>query len=224
MNFRALDAVVACSQAVADCIPERSADVIYTGVEPTSHPTAVSPRGPLKLGALARLIPLKNIESLIDATGRLAGMGIDVQTEIAGSGPLDSALRDRIAHLGVQDRVHMLGWRTDVDKLLASWDLLVIPSLEEGLPLSALEAMAAARPVVASRVGGLPELIVDGVTGKLVPLGDTDALVGCLAELASDRQRLARMGSEGLKRVREYFSEEIMARRTTQLYDRVLNL
>ena len=223
MNLRAVDAIIACSQAVADCLPGRHAEVIYAGVETGSHPPAMAPMGPLKMGVLARLIPLKNIEGVINATARLASMGIEVQTEIAGSGPSEPGLRDLIAGLNVGGRVRMLGWRSDVDKLLASWDLLVIPSFEEGLPLSALEAMAAARPVLASRVGGLSELVVDGVTGRLVPPGDTDALVCCIAELASDRQRLAQMGGEGWKRVRTHFSVELMVRRTIELYDRLLD-
>jgi glycosyltransferase involved in cell wall biosynthesis len=83
--------------------------------------------------------------------------------------------------------------------------------------------MAAARPVVASRIGGLGELVVDGVTGMLVAPNDTDALVGCLANLARDRQKLNLMGREGWRRAHEHFSAELMARRTTELYDRVLN-
>jgi glycosyltransferase involved in cell wall biosynthesis len=222
LNFRAADAIIACSQAVADCLPGRHAEVIYAGVEIGSHPPATAaPTGPLRLGVLARLIPLKNVESVINATARLSAMGIEVQTEVAGSGPSESALRDLVASLGLAGRVRFLGWRMDVDRLLASWDLLVIPSLEEGFGLSALEAMAAARPVVASRVGGLCELVVDGVTGRLVPPGNIDALVRCIAELASDRQRLAFMGDEGWKRVRKHFSVELMARRTAELYDQL---
>jgi glycosyltransferase involved in cell wall biosynthesis len=223
-DFRAVDAVIACSQAVADCLPGLHAEVIYAGVETSSHPPAtVAPLGPLKLGVLARLIPLKNVESLIQATAHLADMGIEVQTEIAGSGPSESSLRDLVASLGVAESVRFLGWRTDVGRLLAAWDLLVIPSLEEGFGLSALEAMAAARPVVASRVGGLSELVVDGVTGRLLPPGDTDALVRCIAELAVDRQRLALMGGEGWKRVHGLFSASHMARQTVELYDRLLD-
>ncbi len=223
-DFRAVDAVIACSQAVADCLPGLHPEVIYAGVETSSHPPAtVAPVGPLKLGVLARLIPLKNVESLIQATATLADMGIEVETEIAGSGPSESSLQDLVASLGVAERVRFLGWRTDVDRLLAAWDALVIPSLEEAFPLSALEAMAAARPVIASRVGGLSELVVDRVTGRLVPPGDTDALVRCIAELAIDRPRLALMGGEGWKRVHELFSASRMAQRTVELYDRLLH-
>lgn len=223
LSFRVADAIIACSQAVADCLPQCQSEVIHAGVETSSHLPVEAPlTGPLKLGILTRLIPLKNVESLIIATARLVRMGIDVQTEITGSGPSEIPLRDLVAKLGIEDRVRFLGWQVDTGRLLASWNLLVIPSLEEGFPLSCLEAMAAARPVVASRVGGLSELVVDGVTGRLIPPGDTDALVRCISELARDRQRLACMGREGWKRVRSYFSAELMVRRTTQLYDRLL--
>lgn len=223
LSFRAADAVIACAHAVADCLPQCHAVVIYAGVETGAYPPEhASSTGPLKLGILARLIPLKNVESLINASAKLAEMGIDVQVEIAGSGPSESFLKRLVASLGVEDRVRFLGWRMDVDRLVSSWDVLVIPSLEEAFPLSALEAMAAARPVVASLVGGLSELVVDGVTGRLVPPGDIEALVRCIAELARDRQRLAQMGDEGWKRVHSLFSAARMMQQTAQLYDGLL--
>lgn len=176
LSFWMADAVIANSRAVADCLSGCNPEVIYAGIETGSHPPATPAHtGLLKLGVLARLIPLKNIEAVIQATARLAGKGIEVQAEIAGSGPLESSLRDLVANLEVGDRVHFLGWQGNVRMLLASWDLLVVPSLEEGFGFSALEAMAAARPVLASRLGGLEELVVDGVTGRLVPPGDTDS-------------------------------------------------
>lgn len=223
INFRAADAVIACARAVADCLPQCRAAVIYAGVETGANPPehALS-SGPLKLGVLARLIPLKNVAGLINAAARLAETGIDVQVEIAGSGPSESSLQHLVASLGVEDRVRFLGWRMDIDRLIPSWDVLVIPSLEEAFPLSALEAMAAARPVVASRVGGLSELVVDGVTGRLVPPGDTEALVRCIAELAGDRPRLAHMGDEGWERVHSLFSAARMMQQTAQLYDGLL--
>lgn len=223
LSFRAADAVIACAHAVADCLPQCHATVIYAGVETgASPPEQARSTGPLKLGVLARLVPLKNVAGLINAAAQLAKMGVEVQLEIAGSGPSELSLQRLVTSLGVADIVHFLGWRMDVDWLISSWDVLVIPSLEEGLPLSALEAMAAARPVVASRVGGLAELVIDGVTGILVPPGDTESLVRCIAELAQDRQRLALMGDEGWKRVHSLFSAARMAQQTTQLYDELL--
>lgn len=224
MDFRAVDAIVACSQAVADCLPNHSPEVIYSGVECRSQPVPANTQaGALRLGVLARLIPLKNIEALIDANFRLLEMGIEVRTEIAGSGPSETSLRDKVVRLGLEDRVHFLGWQSNINELLEKWDVLVIPSWEEGLPVSALEAMAMARPVVASQVSGLRELIIDGVTGRLFPPGDTDALTACIAELATDRSQLSRMGYEGWRRIHSCYSAELMAYRTAELYDRILH-
>jgi glycosyltransferase involved in cell wall biosynthesis len=224
LNLRAADAVIACSNAVAECFPQGRAEVIYAGLETGARPHApATSEGPLKLGVLGRLIPLKNVEGLINAVAHLAARGIDVRVEVAGSGPSESSLRELVASLGIADRVRFLGWRVDVDRLLSSWDALVMPSLEEGFPLSALEAMAAARAVVASRVGGLGELVVDGVTGYLLPAGDTGALADCIAELACNRQRLATMGDAGWERAHGLFSAARMAQQTVQVYDRLLS-
>ena len=224
LSFRSADAIVACSQAVADCVRESHPEVIYSGVEtgldPPSSPDCA---GPLIVGVLTRLIPLKNVEAAIKAAACLAEHEIEVQVEIAGTGPSESALRELARSLKVDQSVRFLGWQTDIQGLLKRWDVLVVSSLEEGLPVSALEAMAAARPVVASRIGGLGELVVDGVTGVLLAPDDTDALVACLANLARDRQKLIFMGLEGWKRAHEHFSAELMARRATELYDRLLN-
>jgi glycosyltransferase involved in cell wall biosynthesis len=224
-NFRGADAVIACSQAVADRLRGCRAQVIYAGIDCDFQPAP--PRvssSPLKLGVLGRLDARKNIESVIEATARLAQSGIEIQTEIAGDGDVEdaSSLRELVARLGMTERVRFLGWQTDVHGLLATWDLLAMPSMEEGLPISALEAMASARPVVASRVGGLCELIVDGVTGYLVAPGDTEALTSRIAELASDRQRLAQMGMAAWQRAQSEFSARDMAQRTAALYDRLL--
>ncbi len=224
LSFRGTDAVIACSQAVADslrwCIPE----VIYAGIEVGADPPSPPPlTGPLRLGVLSRLVPLKNIEAVIETTARLTRLGIDVQTEIAGTGPSESALRELTARLDVAGHVRFLGWQRDVDALLSSWHILLMPSMQEGFPVAALEAMGMARPVFASRVGGLCELVVDGVTGRLFPAGDTDALVRCIAEIDKDRLQLTRMGRAGWERAKTLFSPDRTAERTAALYDRLLN-
>lgn len=224
IDTRWADAVVACSQAVADRVKSRSAEVIYAGIETGLVPPEPSLSAlPLKLGVLGRLVPVKNVEAAIIAVSNLAKRGLPVELEIAGTGPLESSLRHLAANLGVSDCVRFLGWCENIRGLLSSWDLLLMPSLDEGFPLAALEAMAAARPVVASQVGGLCELVIDGTTGRLLPVGDTDALTQCIAQLASDRQELARMGVEGWKRAQTCFSLDAMARNMVQLYDRLLN-
>lgn len=223
LTFRGADAVIACSQAVADSLSECNPEVVYAGVDAGSIAPPQAPgSGPFKVGVLSRLIPLKNIEAVIVATARLTEMGVDIETEIGGGGPSEPSLRALAEQLGVAGRVRFLGWRRNVGELLASWHVLVMPSMHEGFPLAALEAMAAARPIVASRVGGLAELVVDGVTGILMSPGDTDALIGGIAGLARDRDRALNMGKKGWQRVHSNFSTRAMAKRFAGVYDGLL--
>lgn len=224
LRFRGADAVIACSQTVAESLRACAPEVIYSGIETaTTMPPGPPVHGPLRLGTLSRLVRLKRIDCVIEATARLRAMGIDVAAEICGTGPEEAALRALAERLGVTREVRFLGWQAQTATLLASWHVLVQPSLTEGFGLSALEAMAAGRAVVASRVEGLAELVVDGVTGRLIPPGDTDALTACLVELARDRDRLTQMGAEGWRRARAEFSAETMAQKITALYDRLLD-
>jgi glycosyltransferase involved in cell wall biosynthesis len=224
LSFTAADAVIASSQAVADCLPRCRAEVVYAGLETGPWPPPVADRsGAFKLGVLTRLIPLKNVEALLSATALLRDQGIDVETEIAGSGPSEPSLRSLASTLGIMDRVRFLGWRPDIRGLLASWNILVIPSNEESFPITALEAMAAARPIVASRVGGLAELVVDGVTGRLIAPGNIEKLAGSIAELICDPNLADQMGMEGWKRVKDHFSINLMASRTAAIYNHVLH-
>ncbi len=222
-RFRGADAMIACSAAVAASFAQARAEVVYAGVE--AEATLPAPRGQagsLRLGVVGRLIPLKNVEAAIAAVARLKSMGIDTELEIAGEGPSEAELRALAEALHVEERVRFLGWRGDVRALLATWDVLVMPSRQEGFPMAALEAMAAGRAVVATRVGGLCELVEDGVTGRLVPLGDVGALAECLAELAQDRGRLERLGAASWARAHVEFSNARMAREICAVYDRLL--
>lgn len=217
------DAVIACSNVDAACMSSHKAEVIYAGVEVEPVPrSAAEHSGPLQVGVLSRLTPIKNVAAVIHAAARLRDLGIAIQVNIAGSGSSEISLRSLARELNVAERVCFLGWRQDIRALLSGWDLLAMPSLDEGFPLSALEAMAAARPVLASRVGGLPEIVVDGVTGYLIPPGDIEGLVRHLAELANDRARLAEMGTAGWRRIQEEFTEETMASHMANFYARLL--
>ena len=223
MEFRHADAVIACSQAVAEHIAGCTPEVIYTGIElPRQTPATARMDGPLRAGVLGRLIPLKNVDVAIEACARLNERGMAMELEIAGSGPCEEELRALATERGVSAQVRFLGWRTDVEALLTDWELLVMPSSDEGFPLAALETMAAGRAVVASRAGGLCELVVEGETGMLFPPKDVNALTACLAEAAADRARLAAMGAAGWKRATELFSSREIARQTAKVYDRLL--
>lgn len=223
LSFAGADVVVASSKAVAESLCNTDSQVIYAGVETSIDPPMMPPtEGRIRMGVLSRLIPLKRIESVLEATARLAAIGIDIQVEIGGEGPSEPALRNLAQRLGIVERVKFLGWCTNTASLLANWHFLVMPSAFEGFPIAALEAMAAGRPVVASRVGGLPELIESGISGVLIPSDDIEALVQSIRELALDRSRLVKMGYEGWKRVNMHFSNDRMAVQVFTLYDRLL--
>ena len=217
------DAVVSCSKAVANTLSNIQSEVIYAGIDTGRDPPPPSAGvGPIRVGVLSRLVPLKRVEAVIEAHAQLAEMGIELRTEICGEGPSELFLRDLARRSGIDDNVRFLGWRTDTAALLAKWDLLVMPSMYEGFPIAALEALAARRAVVASSVGGLPELIDDGTSGVLIPAGDTGALVQTLRKLSLDRTAIDRMGFEGWKRANTLFSGERMAQQVIALYDRLL--
>ncbi len=171
------------------------------------------PGGPIV--AVARLSPEKDIANLIHAAARVAEQARDLRVEIAGGGPCLEELQQLAASLGVADRIRFLGEVRDVRAVLARARMFVLTSRSEGIPLTALEAMACGLPVVATRVGGLPEVVVDGVTGLLVPPADPAALAEAVLEVWNDPYRGDRMGRAGGQRVEEHFD----VRRTVAQYE-----
>ncbi len=139
----------------------------------------------------------------------------------AGEGGEHAVLAARVRTLGLDANVRFLGRVDDVASVLAAADVLVMPSRQEGLGVAALEAMAAGLPVIASRVGGLPEAVVDGATGLLVPPADVPALAAAIARLAADRALARRLGAAGRARVRERFTMAGMAAATLAVYRRL---
>lgn len=164
--------------------------------------------------AAGRLEAQKDYPTLLRAMARCAGGDRRPVLRVAGQGALGGALEALAATLGIGDRVGFLGLRTDVPDLLGAADALVLSSAFEGLPNVVLEAMAAGRPVVASRVGGVPELVADGVTGRLVTPGDPEELAMAMeAVMALPEQDRAAMGAEGARVVAERYSlDAVMAR------------
>ena len=141
---------------------------------------------------------------------------------LAGDGPEKAVLEAQAQALGIHDRTVFLGYRSDIPDLLASCDLFVLPSIYEGLPLAVLEAMAAERAVVASAVGGIPEAVLDGETGFLVPPRDPAALAGAIRTLLANPLLARRMGAAGRARVQRSFSAAMMVQRTTRIYEELV--
>jgi len=141
---------------------------------------------------------------------------------IAGEGPARAALEAEAARLGISGSVRLAGFRRDVPGVLAALDLFVQPSLYEGFGLSLLEAMAAGRAVVASRVGGIPEIVDDGVTGVLVPPRDATALAAAILGLLADGGSRRRMAQAAARSARDRHSLRASVDRITRLYDDIL--
>jgi glycosyltransferase involved in cell wall biosynthesis/aminoglycoside phosphotransferase (APT) family kinase protein len=166
----------------------------------------------------ARLERQKRQALLLEA---IAGLP-DVVAVLAGDGPDRSALERLAADLGIIDRVRFLGIRDDVPALMAAADAIALPSDAEGLPLVALEALAARKPLVATGIGGTREVVEDGVTGRLVPPGDAAALGEALREVLADPVQAARMAASGQEVVERRFSEQQMTRGVEAVYRAVL--
>jgi|YelNatPaOPRAMG01_1025707.scaffolds.fasta_scaffold07761_7 glycosyltransferase involved in cell wall biosynthesis len=163
----------------------------------------------------ARLHPQKGLGDLVEAARLLPG----VEFLIAGDGPLRAELAAKVQGLGLAARVRLLGHRSDVPALLQSCDVFALPSLFEGLPLAVLEAMAAARPIVACDIAGVREAISDGETGLLVRPGHPDELARAIRTLLSDPPLSRRLGRQAGERARREFSAKLMVERTCHLYD-----
>ena len=225
VNFsaRGLDSVVAVSQAVADRVIDGHAQVIYSGLPISPRPPA--PRlatGEIVLGTAGRLVELKGLEYLIRAVAALQNEFPALRVEIAGSGPEKERLEKEVNLAGLAERIKFLGWIDEISTVLPRWDVFVMPSLEEGFPIAALDAMAAGLPVIATAVGGVPELIEDGKTGWLVPPRDVEALTARLQILLRDSELRATMGAAGFTRVRDKFSAAQMTSKFARLYDELL--
>jgi glycosyltransferase involved in cell wall biosynthesis len=181
---------------------------------------------------MARFTTLKGIEYFLDAAASLARRFEDVRFLIVGdsvcigrgSAAYRAALERRAARLGLAGRALFLGFRDDVADLLASTSISVLPSLSEGLSNVVLEAMAAGVPVVATDVGGNPEMVVDGETGFLVPPRNARALSTAIGRLLVDPLLARRLGAAGQRRAAAAFSFEAMVDKTRSLYGEVLDL
>jgi glycosyltransferase involved in cell wall biosynthesis len=170
--------------------------------------------------AIASLHRRKGLDVLLDALARTKSRRIVLW--IAGDGPERGSLEAQATRLGLSEQVRFLGFRQDVPSLLDACDAVVLPSRQEGLGVAALEGMAAGRPVVASRVGGLEEVVVDGRTGILVPREDPERLAMAIDRLADDPGLRQRLGGAGPARISEGFLASQMVSAYDELYRSVV--
>ena len=235
------DAVTAVCGAVAESlvrdygVPRERVRVVPNGADPpdeaAEHPAARRLRAGLGASALkplwvcaARLEEQKGHAVLLEALAEARRRGLGFVVALAGDGSLRASLERRVAELGLTDCVRFLGMVEEIGPLLAAADAVVMPSRWEGLPLTLLEALARARPVVASAVGGIPEVIEDRLSGRLVPPGDAFALAEALEWLHRRADLAAALGREGAARVRERYTWEHVVQSFEEVYDEVLGL
>ncbi|GAB4369999.1 MAG: glycosyltransferase family 4 protein [Acidobacteriota bacterium] len=197
-------------------LPEDRIALVYNHVDArafTPSPRDVSAGVTPTILAVGRLVEKKGFADLVDACARLVDRGVDFRCRIVGKGPLEAALAARIRERGIADRVTLEGPRPrgEIARLLGESTLLAAPCVigrdgnRDGLPTVILEAMASGLPVVSTRVTGIPEAVVDGVTGRLVEPGDVAGLADALAAMLADPAACAAMGRAARERVLERF-------------------
>jgi glycosyltransferase involved in cell wall biosynthesis len=183
----------------------------------SSQPRPVAGR----IVALGRLAPQKRPDLAVRAFAELRAEHPAAELHFVGDGPLRGEVEQLVEALGLQGAIKLVGQRDDVSALLAQAACLLLASDYEGCPFSVLEAMAAGVPVVATSVGGVPELVEDGVTGRLVAAKSARALASAVSELLSAPERAIAMGCAGRERVQAEFTLERMVRRITRVYEEV---
>jgi glycosyltransferase involved in cell wall biosynthesis len=202
--------------AVAQGISPRKVTHLWNGIDLTRFQPGGDPAGPAVL--VARLSPEKDVATLLKATALVRRDAPDFRLEIVGDGVCMMELRQLAEELHLGDGVTFLGQRRDVPALLSRASLLVLSSLSEGVSLTLLEAMASGLPVVATRVGGNPEVVADGETGLLVPPADAPALAAALLRLHRDAEMRRRMGEAGRRRVERHFDVRGMVAAYERMY------
>jgi len=219
---RVLDLHIAISQGLADYLvrvegfADDTFEIVHYGIEAAPEPPPITPGAPFAI--VGRLVEIKGHDTLLAAVAEVPGL----ELEIVGDGPLRGEIEASVARLGLGDRVRLLGRVPSAGPAMERASVVVVPSRGEGFGMVALEAMERGRAVIASRVGGLPEIVTEGETGLLVPPDDPAALAAALRELADAPERAAAFGAAGRRRAVEVFAQERCTAHTAELYDAVL--
>lgn len=218
-------------------VPRRKVTQIYNGVDSVKfHPqsgarAAIGPSGfagdgAIVIGSVGRLARVKDYPTLLRAFHRLLAMhpasGAPLRLVLVGDGPTRAACEHLVETLGLRAQVWLAGDRDDVPELMRGMDLFVLPSLGEGISNTILEAMASGLPVIATAVGGNPELVLPGQTGTLVPPADAEQMAQALLDFANDPARMRQAGKLARAEVEKRFSMEAMVEGYLRVYDQAL--
>jgi glycosyltransferase involved in cell wall biosynthesis len=216
---------------VADGIPAERIEVAHSGIDLSRFKGADGstvrdelglPAGAPVAGTTAHLARNKGLEVLVDAAPLVTAIVPEARIVIVGTGDLAQKLEARAAERGALGSILFTGFRSDIPACLDALDVFVMPSLKEGLGTSILDAMAAGKPVVASRTGGIPEIVEDGVTGLLVPPGDAAALAAAVTRILKEPDLAESLAHQGLGKVQESFSVGAMVEANIAIYRRLM--
>lgn len=204
-------------------IPAEGVIVVPNGVDTERFSpgpnTGTAPSGSVRLISVGRLVDAKDYPTLFAAAATLRAEGREFSLSIVGDGDLRANVEANVARSGLNDTVRLLGNRTDVGSLLQSSDAFVLSSRREGLPVSVLEALATGLPVVATKVGAIPDVVNDGENGLLVPPGDPQALAAAIRRLLDDAPLRRLIGETARRLVVEQYSLDRMVDRYAEIYD-----
>src|SRR3954469_14233006 len=234
-KYRQVDCFICASEAIramviADGVPAHRVVTVHEGIDldrieaapPANlHAELWLPHHAPIVGNVAALVPHKGQRHLIEAAAIVVQKVPDARFVIAGEGELRPQLERLIKEHHLEKHVFLAGFRPDILSVHKAFDIFVMSSITEGLGTSLLDAMACGKPIVATIAGGIPEVVVDGQTGILVPPRDSEALARAITALLRDEHAQQVMGAEGLLRVREKFSAERMVQDTLAVYRRV---
>jgi glycosyltransferase involved in cell wall biosynthesis len=230
-----VDCFIAASEAIrqmllADGVAAERTTTVHEGID-VAHVDAAPavnvreafwlPHGAPVVGNVAALVPHKGQRHLVEAAHLVVREIPDARFIILGEGELRDALERQVREYHLEKHVLLPGFRADVVGCIKGFDLFAMSSVTEGLGTSLLDAMACARPIVATRAGGIPEIVHDGVNGRLVPPRDRAAMAEAIVALLRDAGERQRMGEAGLARVRARFTVERMIDETAAVYARV---
>lgn len=237
LKYRLYDHIIAISEEIRrvllrEGVPADKLTCVRSAVDATPYLQDVDhhlmrktfslPENGITIGMVAQLIPRKGHRYLIDAVDTLYKDFPDIRVICFGQGPLLSELKQLVAQKKLDRIIQFAGFRADLPQWMGGLDILAHPADKEGLGVSLLQAAAAAVPVIATKAGGLPEAVLDGVTGILTDAGDTDALTEALRTLIQDGHKRQSLGQAGRQRIMAEFSVEAMVKGNLAVYQKTL--
>ncbi|HBH35128.1 MAG TPA: hypothetical protein DDW45_01590 [Gammaproteobacteria bacterium] len=216
-----------------DHVPEPLIEIIPNSVDLSRSDSALTKKEArerlgiadnlLLLGTVGRLAEQKGHRYLIDALALLNGRGIKPHLLLIGEGKEETSLKEQVAEKGLQEQIHFLGTRNDLGDLFRAMDIFVMPSLWEGLSLAMLSAMAAKLPIVATSVGGIPEVLGENEYGIVVPPADIEPLAEAIMRCVTNNDLAREIAEKGAQHVREHYSDAAMVARFQEIYEKALS-